>query len=306
MASVDLLDREETAANLKRIEETLERLAMAVDALDARRQELDELVTDLAPALNGALAMAIRRLDALERGGGLAFVRETAAGLERVATTVDPAEIRALADSAGTGLRTLRALAAPEVGALAERSVQAMRESRTGPPPQWRELIRALREPRVRRGLAALIRILRALGDTPPAAARPASIPRAMSRARPHTSSPAAAPASPRAAPSASVRVIAATPVQMDAEGFMTDRNVWTPEIAAELAAEAGLSLSDRHWQVIEFCRTDAGESGPAPGLRRIARGLGTSAAELYALFPRGPGLAAARMAGLPKPKSCV
>jgi dissimilatory sulfite reductase related protein len=87
----------------------------------------------------------------------------------------------------------------------------------------------------------------------------------------------------------------------------MADRSAWTPDIAAALAAEAGISvLTDRHREVLEFCRTDAGADGPAPGLRRITSRLGVPAREMYALFPGGPGLAAARIAGLPKPKSCV
>ena len=37
--------------------------------------------------------------------------------------------------------------------------------------------------------------------------------------------------------------------VQFDAEGFMTDPNEWTPEIAAVLAQEEGIdALTDEHW----------------------------------------------------------
>ena len=45
---------------------------------------------------------------------------------------------------------------------------------------------------------------------------------------------------------------------------------------------------------------------GAAPGLRRITQAMPMEARELYALFPGGPGILAARIAGLPKPKSCV
>jgi tRNA 2-thiouridine synthesizing protein E len=40
--------------------------------------------------------------------------------------------------------------------------------------------------------------------------------------------------------------------------------------------------------------------------MRRIAKNSGIDMKSLYQLFPRGPGKLAARIAGLPKPKSCV
>ncbi len=94
--------------------------------------------------------------------------------------------------------------------------------------------------------------------------------------------------------------------VSVDAESFMTNPQEWTPEIATEIAAAVGLTLTERHWKVIEFCRRDAAEKGEAPGLRRIAQGAEIPIKELYQLFPKGPGILAAKISGLSKPKSCV
>jgi tRNA 2-thiouridine synthesizing protein E len=95
--------------------------------------------------------------------------------------------------------------------------------------------------------------------------------------------------------------------VEVTEEGFLTDSAQWTPEVAEAIAAEAGLPpLSERHWRVITFCREDAARQGAPPGLRRISRLLGVTTRELYALFPRGPGKLAARVAGLPKPDGWV
>jgi len=99
---------------------------------------------------------------------------------------------------------------------------------------------------------------------------------------------------------------IAGHAVQLNADGFMTDPQEWTPDIAEALARAAGITLTDRHWKVIEFCRRDAAEQGTAPGLRRITAMAGIPTKELYQLFPKGPGLLAARISGLTKPKSCV
>ena len=99
---------------------------------------------------------------------------------------------------------------------------------------------------------------------------------------------------------------IAGHDVTVDADGFMTNRQEWTPEIARAIAASVGLELTERHWKVIDFCRADAAATGEPPGLRRIAQGAEVPIKELYQLFPKGPGILAARIAGLTKPKSCV
>jgi tRNA 2-thiouridine synthesizing protein E len=95
--------------------------------------------------------------------------------------------------------------------------------------------------------------------------------------------------------------------VDINEEGFLLDSDQWTPEVAESIAVEVGVGpLSDKHWQVISFCREDAAAQGQAPGLRRIAKQSGVTMKELYKLFPKGPGKLAARISGLPKPKSCV
>jgi tRNA 2-thiouridine synthesizing protein E len=97
------------------------------------------------------------------------------------------------------------------------------------------------------------------------------------------------------------------TPIDVDAEGFMLDSSQWTPEIAERIAREVGIDeLTDLHWKVITFCREDAAREGQSPGLRRISKQSGVGMKDLYRLFPKGPGKLAARVAGLPKPKSCV
>lgn len=99
---------------------------------------------------------------------------------------------------------------------------------------------------------------------------------------------------------------IAGHAVHLNDDGFMIDPQEWTPDIAEELARQAGITLTDRHWKVIEFCRRDAAEQGTPPGLRRITAVAGIPTKELYQLFPKGPGILAAKVSGLTKPKSCV
>ena len=101
--------------------------------------------------------------------------------------------------------------------------------------------------------------------------------------------------------------VLAGKKVTVNEEGFLADAAAWTPELGEALAEAAGVRLTAEHWQVIHAARADAAQhGGEAPGLRRITQISGVSTKDLYRLFPKGPGKLAARIAGLPKPKSCL
>lgn len=95
--------------------------------------------------------------------------------------------------------------------------------------------------------------------------------------------------------------------VALNAEGFMTDPNQWTKEIAVILAGQEGIDvLTPEHWRIIDFCRTTGLASGKAPTLRQITVGTGISTKDLFALFPKGPAKKVAKIAGLGKPEGCV
>ncbi|MCC6667946.1 MAG: TusE/DsrC/DsvC family sulfur relay protein [Polyangiaceae bacterium] len=95
--------------------------------------------------------------------------------------------------------------------------------------------------------------------------------------------------------------------VEVDDEGFLKKAAEWTPEVAKAIAAEVGIpTLTEKHWKVLEFARTDTASQGQSPGPRRIVASAGVSMKELYELFPKGPGKLVARVAGVPKPKACL
>ena len=97
------------------------------------------------------------------------------------------------------------------------------------------------------------------------------------------------------------------TPIAFNADGFMTNPNEWTKEIAEELAKQEGIeSLTAEHWKIVDFCRTTGLTSGKAPTLRQITTGTGISTKELFALYPKGPAKKVAKISGLGKPEGCV
>ena len=101
--------------------------------------------------------------------------------------------------------------------------------------------------------------------------------------------------------------LIADAPVDVDAEGFMTDSDQWNETIAEAIARANGIpELTDRHWLVVRFMRERYLSTGGAPSIRALGKESGVPVKELYALFPKGPAKLAARIGGIPKPKGCI
>jgi TusE/DsrC/DsvC family sulfur relay protein len=101
--------------------------------------------------------------------------------------------------------------------------------------------------------------------------------------------------------------LIANAPVEVDAEGFLTNAAQWNKGIAEAIATENGIvQLTDRHWLVIEFMRNRYLETGAAPSIRALGKESGVAIKELYELFPKGPAKLAAKIGGIPKPKGCI
>jgi dissimilatory sulfite reductase related protein len=101
--------------------------------------------------------------------------------------------------------------------------------------------------------------------------------------------------------------LIADAPVDVDAEGFLSDPEQWNEEIAQAIAAENGISeLTERHWLVVRFMRNRYLASGTAPSIRTLGKESGVPIKELYQLFPKGPAKLAAKIGGIPKPTGCI
>ena len=99
---------------------------------------------------------------------------------------------------------------------------------------------------------------------------------------------------------------IAGTTIDVNEEGYLTDRSQWSKDVAAALAQEEGIDLTDEHWQVIDFIIADYTEKQAVPGMRRMNKVGNIATKDLYRLFPGGPIKKAARISGYPKPASCV
>ena len=102
------------------------------------------------------------------------------------------------------------------------------------------------------------------------------------------------------------VTTIAGQEIHVNDEGFLTDPGEWSEELAAELARQIGITLTDAHWRALRFLREDFAVKGETATLRRVSTQGGIPIKQLFALFPQKPAKKMAYVAGLPKPHGCV
>ncbi len=93
--------------------------------------------------------------------------------------------------------------------------------------------------------------------------------------------------------------------ISVNEEGYLTNLAQWTREIATELAKEEGIELTDKHWEVIEYLQLSHRNSEPL-SIRAVGKHGPVTIKELYELFPGGPLKKSSRIAGIPKPASCI
>lgn len=92
----------------------------------------------------------------------------------------------------------------------------------------------------------------------------------------------------------------------VDDEGFFTNPDEWSRELAADLAELIDIELDEDHLAPLEFMRRDAAAHDATPTLRRMHATGGFDIRELYRLYPGKPVKKMAWLAGLPKPVGCV
>jgi tRNA 2-thiouridine synthesizing protein E len=100
-------------------------------------------------------------------------------------------------------------------------------------------------------------------------------------------------------------KIYAGKPVSVTDDGYLTDPAQWSKEIAAEIAKEEGITLTDRHIAVIEYIREKTGK-GETLTIRSIGKSGVVDTKGFYELFPGAPLKKASRIAGIAKPSSCV
>ncbi len=98
---------------------------------------------------------------------------------------------------------------------------------------------------------------------------------------------------------------IAGIKLDVTEDGYLTDVSQWNEEIAIEIAKKEGIELTDRHWEVLTWIQEQV-KKEVALSVRGIKKSGVLNIKEFYALFPGGPLKISTKIAGVPKPKSCI
>ena len=100
-------------------------------------------------------------------------------------------------------------------------------------------------------------------------------------------------------------KTLAGITVQVTDEGYLVNSADWSKEMAAEMGKEMGIELTDKHYQVLEYLRKESA-AGTQLSIRKVGNSGIVDIKGLYQLFPGGPLKYSSKIAGIPKPASCV
>lgn len=96
--------------------------------------------------------------------------------------------------------------------------------------------------------------------------------------------------------------------IETTATGYLVNQEDWSKELAEHIASEDGITLTEKHWDLIEYLR-DAffNNNGEQPNTRHIVKamsdkwGVNVGQKDVYDLFPKDPSKQGGRIAGLPE-----
>ncbi len=140
---------------------------LLVDLLD-RLESTVELADEVQRIGQQVFHQATATLDQMEREGYFVFARGGWKILEKIVTEFGEEDIEALGDNIVTILTTVRNLTQPEIMSLTNNALQAFQSEPVseGNVSVW-GLMRDLSDPKVRKGMARLLNLLKVLADQP-------------------------------------------------------------------------------------------------------------------------------------------
>lgn len=100
-------------------------------------------------------------------------------------------------------------------------------------------------------------------------------------------------------------KTYAGVTVDVNEEGYFTNPSQWNEQIAAEIAKQEGVTLTDQHLAIIAFLRNRYND-GEALSIRSINHSGVIDVKTFYQLFPGAPLKKATKIAGIPKPAGCI
>lgn len=155
-----------TVEDAVRFARTAARAMPQMEKLLAQLETMNALGAE-ATKLSGAMVAKVSdALDQAEKKGYFAFAKGGAEIADKVVTSFSEDDVQALGDNIVLILNTVKQMTQPEIMTMLRRTmvtVQADQVTETKPPSTF-ALLREMRDPEVRRGLARTLHMLRSIG----------------------------------------------------------------------------------------------------------------------------------------------
>ncbi len=161
------LEADVTIDDVTRFARTTARAIPTMEVLVAQLSSLSELAHEVNSISGAGVHRLTELLQVAEEKGYFMFAREGATIADKVVTSFDEDDVRALGDNVVTILNAIRELTQPEVMALLNRTALTLQEVEDNPiePPSVFTLLKSMRDPQTRRGLARVLSMLHTVGE---------------------------------------------------------------------------------------------------------------------------------------------
>lgn len=165
------LEADVTIDDVTRFARTTARAIPDMEVLVGQIGSISELGHEVSSLGGAGMAKLTEVLQVAEDKGYFMFAREGAAIADKVVTSFDEDDVRALGENVVTILNAVKELTQPEVMALLNRTaltIQEVEDTHIEPPSAF-ALLKSMRDPQTRRGLARVLSMLHTVGeDTQP------------------------------------------------------------------------------------------------------------------------------------------
>ncbi len=158
----DVLNQEEVITLLRRLAWNVHNLNRLLEALES----LADLADALAPVWRDMYHRVEHLAEEADRRGYVPFLVELGYVADRIITGFTPEDVRQLGDHVVLILNTVKQLTQPQMMHLLNNlthSLQVAEQEAEAMPTDLRSLVRLMRDPQVRRGLAVVLATLRGM-----------------------------------------------------------------------------------------------------------------------------------------------
>ena len=124
-----------------------------------------DLAETIPPITDQAMSRAIEMLAQMEQKGYFVFAQGGMKIADNIVTSFNEEDVQALGDNVVLILQTIKSMTQPEIMSFVRNTVNIVeQENETDVDISYGSLMRSIRDPNVRRGLALTMRVLSTIG----------------------------------------------------------------------------------------------------------------------------------------------